>query len=90
MGKRILWDILCLALVFSAPWWLTLAVGTVGALFFSWYAELVILGALYDALFGGVPVAWYRHLVHTGIFAAPLLVIEFVKANLNLHAFQKK
>ena len=84
MWKRTLWDILCLILVVLAPWWATLIVGVIGAIFFSWYVELAILGALYDALYGGVGGVWYRHLIHTGIFAAPLLVIEAVKTAINL------
>ncbi len=84
MWKRILWDILCLALAFMAPWWVTLVFGTLGALFFSWYLELVILGAIYDALFGGVSMHWYRHLIHTGIFALPLLVMQLARTTFDL------
>ncbi len=84
MWKRILWDILCFGLVIVAPWWVTLTVGTLGAVIFSWYLELVFLGALYDALFGGIALPWYRHLIHTGIFSIPLLLIELIKTRINV------
>ena len=83
MWKRIVWDIVSIALVFFAPWWVALIFGIIGVVFFSWYLEIIFLGVLYDVLFGGVSGSWYYHLIHTGIFTAPLLGIELVKTKIN-------
>lgn len=85
MGKRIAWDIGGIVLVFFAPWWVTLIFGILGALYFSWYLEIIFLGILYDVLFGGVSGSWYYHMIHTTIFTLPLLSIEFVKTRINTH-----
>lgn len=84
MWKRIVWDLIVLLLVFIAPWWVTLIVTGIGAVFFPWYLEMIIVGALYDALFGGIHGVWYYHLLHTFFFTIPLLIIEFIKTKLNL------
>jgi hypothetical protein len=84
MWKRIIWDILAIALVVIAPWWITLIWGVLGVIFFTWYLEIIILGALYDALFGLRFLPWYQHLIHTGIFTVPLLIIQFVKTRINV------
>ena len=84
MWKRVLWDVLCLVVLFFAPWWATLALGIVGTIFFSWYIEIIFLGVLYDVLFGGITGTWYYHMIHTGIFTLPLIVSEFVKTKINI------
>ena len=81
---RVFWVIICGALLFFAPWWLTLAICALGAMVFSWYLEMIIIGMFYDALFGGVVGAWYVHLVHTAIFTGALLLIEGIKTRINV------
>ncbi|MDB4983844.1 MAG: hypothetical protein JWM20_23 [Patescibacteria group bacterium] len=81
MIRRILWDIVLLILVFMAPWWVSLCVGIGGAVLFPWYVEIVLAGAIIDAIYGGAARHWYSHLIHTGIFALLLLAIEFIKTN---------
>ena len=83
MWKRIVWDIIVIALVFIAPWWVTLLFGIIGAALFPWYLEIIFFGVLYDVLFGGVNGSWYYHLIHTGIFTTPLLVAELIKTKIN-------
>ncbi len=85
MWKRIVFDILALGMVFFTPWWAALLFGILGVVLFSWYVELIFLGMFYDVFFGGVAGPWYYHLLHTGIFTLPLLVIEFIKTKINLH-----
>ena len=77
--RRILWDIILLMLAFTAPWWVVLVVGTVGAVLFPWYVEMICAGAILDAIYGGAARHWYAHLLHSGLFAAPLFAIELVK-----------
>lgn len=84
MWKRIPWDILCLVLVFIAPWWVVLILGVIGVILFPWYLEIIFLGVLFDVLYGGIAISWYRHLIHTAIFTVPLLVAEYIKPKLNL------
>jgi hypothetical protein len=84
MWKRAVWDILCLIVLFFAPWWATLILGVIGVVCFSWYLEIIFLGMLYDVFFGGVYGPWYYHLIHTVIFTGPLLVAEFVKTKINI------
>lgn len=84
MWKRVLWDILCLILVFCAPWWVTLVVGIAGVALFDWYLEIVFLGMLYDVFFGGITTSWYGHIIHTIIFTTPLLVGQFIKTKINV------
>lgn len=84
MWKRIAWDIVAFALVATAPWWAVLAVGIAGAVMFPWYLELVILGAVLDAVYGGNASGFFGRLVHTGIFSAPLLLVEFVRTRVNV------
>ena len=84
MWKRIVWDVICLALVFSAPWWVTLIVAIGGVILFPWYIEIIFIGALYDSLYGGIGLVWYKHLVHTAIFTVPLLIGEYIKTTINL------
>lgn len=84
MLKRILWDITAFALVLIAPWWATLGFTAIGCVLFPWYLEGIFVGALYDVLFGGGVTHWYQHLVHTGIFAIPVLVMEYVKTKIHL------
>lgn len=79
MWKRVLWDIAMVILALTAPWWVTLVAGIGGSLLFSWYVEIILAGAIYDALYGGVSIFIIRHLIHTGIFTIPLLVIEYAK-----------
>ncbi|MBI5400968.1 MAG: hypothetical protein HZB12_02545 [Candidatus Yonathbacteria bacterium] len=50
--KRILFDLVVLATVFYAPWWLSFALIAAGAFNFSFYAEAVVFGALIDLLYG--------------------------------------
>lgn len=75
MKWRVFWGIASLFMVFIAPWWVVLCMGIIGAIIFPWYIEIIFLGACFDALFGGATGAWYRTLIHTGIFTIPLLVI---------------
>lgn len=83
MWKRIAWDSVSIALIFLAPWWVTLVFGIMGTIFFRWYLEIIFIGILYDALFGGVSGPWYYHLIHTGIFTLPLLGSQFIKTRIN-------
>lgn len=52
MKKRIIFDIVVLALVFYAPWWLTLATLFVGAYVWTSYYEIILFGILLDVLYG--------------------------------------
>lgn len=52
MKKRIIFDIVVLALVFYAPWWLTLATLFVGAYVWASYYEIILFGILLDVLYG--------------------------------------
>lgn len=79
MWKRVVWDIFLLTLALVAPWWVTFVVGIGGIVLFPWYVEIIFAGAIYDSLFGGVAVGHIHHLIHTGIFTAPLLIIEYIK-----------
>lgn len=84
MWKRVIWDILCIVAVFVAPWWVTLFAGILGVVFFEWFLEILFLGALYDALYGGMSSSWYQHLVHTGIFTVLLFVGQIVRKLINI------
>ncbi len=54
-NARIGVDIVLLALLLFAPWWLLTAGACVAAFFFEQYRELFLLGFLYDLLYA-VPV----------------------------------
>jgi hypothetical protein len=84
MWKRVAWDLLALILVIIAPWWVVLVVGIMGAIVFPWYVELVFLGALIDALYGGNASRLLGHFIHAGIFSVPLLCIEFIRTRINI------
>jgi hypothetical protein len=84
MWKRVLWDIFCLILVIIAPWWVALIAVVAGIAVFPWYLEAVMVGMLYDVLYGGVSGSWIFHMIHTVIFTVPLLIAEFIKPKLNL------
>ncbi len=84
MWKRVVWDIVCISMIFFAPWWATLVLSLIGAVFFSWYLEMIFIGVCYDVIFGGVTGTWYYHLIHTFIFGLPVLVIEFIKTKVNM------
>ncbi len=78
MGTRIAAGIIGLGLAFWMPWWVVLAYGIAGSVLFSWYAETVIYGALFDVIYG---TGQAFVLTHTVIFAVPMLVIELIKRN---------
>lgn len=84
MKWRIFWNIGMVILSIVAPWWVTLLGGAVGAWIFSWYLELIIIGVLYDAVFGLGVSPWYHMIMHTLIFTIPVLVLEFIKKNSNM------
>lgn len=84
MWKRVIWDILCVLLVFVMPWWVTLIAGILGVIFFGWFFEILFLGVLYDALYGGTSGLWYQHLIHTGIFIIPLLIGQTIRKLINV------
>lgn len=72
-----------LVLAMIAPWWVTLIVGVISTALFPWFIEIIFIGILYDALFGGVVgTAWYSHGIHTLIFSSVLFIAEFIKNNI--------
>ena len=84
MGKRILYDIAGLVIVFMFPWWAGLIVAVIGVIVFPWYIEALFFGALYDILYGGIVHHWYLHITQLVIFAIPLFVAEFIKTRIVL------
>lgn len=52
IAKRIFFDLVFLSVVFYAPWWLAFIIATLGAFYFSQYYEVVVIGALFDILYG--------------------------------------
>lgn len=52
MKKRIIFDIVVLALVFYAPWWIVALAAFTGAYIWPSYYEIMIFGILLDILYG--------------------------------------
>lgn len=83
MFLRIVFVLLGLGLVFIAPWWVVLIMGAIGVVMFPWFLEIILLGVIIDALFGGFG-AWYTWIFHTGIFTTVLLLGEFIKSKIHV------
>lgn len=52
MNKRIFFSIVLFGAVFYAPWWVIIAIGVFGGLYFDSYYELIFAGFLVDLLYG--------------------------------------
>lgn len=52
MFKRTSVTFFLVAAIFYAPWWATLGLAAVAAFYFKKYYELMVLGALFDVLYG--------------------------------------
>jgi hypothetical protein len=50
--KRILFNLVLVGAIFYAPWWLALLGALTGAFYFSRYYEVIVLGVLFDLLYG--------------------------------------
>ncbi len=52
MPKRIACNLVLVTSLFFAPWWVTLALGIIATFYFSSYYEFMVVGALFDILYG--------------------------------------
>lgn len=52
--KRFFFDVAFVGALFFAPWWAVLAWGIAGVLIFQNYYEALLVGILFDLLYGGV------------------------------------
>lgn len=52
MIKRIFFDLLLLGAVFYTPWWVVLPLAFIGAFLFPSYYEIILVGVLFDLLYG--------------------------------------
>lgn len=52
MFRRTLSTFILAISIFYAPWWATLGLAMVAAFYFKKYYELMVLGALFDVLYG--------------------------------------
>ncbi len=80
MIKRILGNLLLIIALFFAPWWFTLTLGIIATFYFSSYYEIIVLGTLFDILYGVTVSATFGYnvlgfLVTTIVF----LLIERIK-----------
>lgn len=52
MTTRILFTLFFVALIFYTPWWMALGGITLGAFYFKNYYEMMVLGVVFDLLYG--------------------------------------
>ncbi len=52
VAKRVAANLVLIIALFFAPWWVTLILGIIATFYFSFYYELMVLGALFDILYG--------------------------------------
>lgn len=59
IARRIFFDmVLAFALMF-APWWFFAGIAVFGSIVFARYYELVLVGVLFDLLYGSVSGIWF-------------------------------
>lgn len=82
-SKRILFTVFLFVILFSLPWWAVLLCAAGGAFFFATYYEMIVLGVLFDILYGtnGGFAAGYGMLGLAATFVL-FLIIERTKKEL--------
>ena len=50
--RRIIFNLIFLATVFYAPWWVVFSFAVAGTFYFSPYYEVVLFGTVFDFLYG--------------------------------------
>lgn len=50
--KRFFFTVMAIGFLLYAPWWMTILVLGVGVFYFEFYIEAIILGFLFDVLYG--------------------------------------
>ncbi len=83
MLKRIAYNIVLVTSLFFAPWWVTLTLGVIATFYFSSYYELIVLGALFDILYGAtVSTAFGYNVLGFVVSVGLFLVIQRAKREL--------
>lgn len=83
MTTRILITLFFVALILYSPWWMALAGIAIGAFYFKNYYEMIVLGVVFDLLYGtrGGVMAGYGIMGVVGAFVL-FVIIEKIKKEL--------
>lgn len=83
MTTRIFFTLFFVALILYTPWWMALGGVTLGAFYFKNYYEMIVLGVVFDLLYGaqGGFVAGYGIMGVVGAFVL-FVIIEKIKKEL--------
>ncbi len=83
MTIRILITLFFVALILYSPWWMVLFGVTLGAFYFKNYYEIIILGVVFDLLYGAQSgfMAGYGIIGVVGAFVV-FVIIEKIKKEL--------
>lgn len=77
LQKRLFFDVGFLIILFFSPWWVVFFWGALGVIFFSNYYEFLIVGILFDLLYGGAHTSWMAVFGLMGLTASALLMLLF-------------
>lgn len=75
MYKRITCDIALILVLFYAPWWATLVLAVIATFYFSSYYEVMVLGALFDILYGSAKSSVFGYSVFGFIVSVALFLL---------------
>jgi len=72
--------------VFFMPWWVSVCLGILGIIYFSYYIEAVIIFLLSDLLYGATSERYFGMVFVSAIAAILFLwLCEFIKTKLRLY-----
>lgn len=76
---RIICDVVLLASIALAPWWMVAVLAIVGALLFPRFYEIILAGAALDALYGFGAIPWA-----TGVSLLSFVILQYTRGILRI------
>ncbi len=81
--KRFAYTIFLITCIFFFPWWVVFVFGFFGAIRFSSYFEVILVGITYDWIFHSSLLPWYQSgwhvLIAVGIFLISILLGKVIR-----------
>jgi hypothetical protein len=84
-SKRIIFNLIFLATVFYAPWWLVFLFAIAGTFYFSRYYEVIFFGTIFDFLYGITGSVFFGFGM-LGLISASILLIGVERAKVELRS----